>query len=287
MILLAEEELKKEIEQLKHQVSQMQRPPAQASSDISRKTLATIVVLTSFIVIAIFIYSMASLNSSISRIGLTGAGNLGGVGQVIAQPQTPTTTFGTPSGPTAPTNFNPNLGNAVFLKGDKNAKVKIVEYSDFQCPFCRRFYTQTLAQLDKEYISTGKAVFYYKDFPLDSIHEGARPYALATRCAGEQGKAIEMHNKVFDEQEKQGQGTIAYVGDSTIKQWAKDIGLDSTKFNSCFDSKKYTSQIDADFQEGVSYGVSGTPTFFINGQQLVGAQPFANFKQLIDAALVG
>ena len=87
--------------------------------------------------------------------------------------------------------------------GDKNAKVTVIEFSDFQCPFCRSFYTQTLPQLESEYINTGKILFVYRDFPLESIHPGARPAALAAECADEQGKWREMHNKMFDEQGKQ------------------------------------------------------------------------------------
>ncbi|MEM5797447.1 MAG: DsbA family protein [Candidatus Aenigmatarchaeota archaeon] len=174
-------------------------------------------------------------------------------------------------------------------KGDKNANVIVIEFSDFQCPFCRRFYTQTLPQLEEEYIKTGKVYFVYRDFPLDSIHPGATPAAQAAECADEQGKFWEMHNKIFDEQNKQGQGTVQFSNDD-LKKWASELGLNIQKFNQCLDSGKYAQEVQKDFQDGVAVGVSGTPTFFIGNSKdgytsIVGAQPYSVFKQVIDSYL--
>lgn len=173
--------------------------------------------------------------------------------------------------------------------GDKNAKVVMIEFSDFQCPFCRRFYTQTLPDLENEYITTGKVLFVYRDFPLDSIHPGARPSAVAAECADEQGKWREYHNKIFDEQNTQGQGTVQFSNDD-LKRWATEIGLNTASFNSCLDSNKYDSEVSKDFQDGSSAGVGGTPTFYIGNPQrgyveLVGAQPYSVIKQAIDQEL--
>lgn len=175
--------------------------------------------------------------------------------------------------------------------GDKNAKVVVIEFSDFQCPFCRRFYTQTLPQLENEYINNGKVLFVYRDFPLDSIHPGARPSAVAAECADEQGKWREYHNKIFDEQNTQGQGTVQFSNDD-LKRWASEIGLNTAQFNSCLDSNKYDSEVSKDFQDGSNAGVSGTPTFYIGNPQkgyieLVGAQPYSVIKQVIDQELAG
>lgn len=168
------------------------------------------------------------------------------------------------------------------VKGAANAKVTVIEFSDFQCPFCSRFFSQSFGQIEKDYIDTGKVLFVYRDFPLDSIHPQAVPGALAANCANEQGKFWEYHDKIFQNQES--------MSDASYKAWAAELGLNTQQFNQCYDSKKYQSEVQKDFQDGAAAGVSGTPTFFIGSpskgyQQLVGAQPFAVIKQVIDAEL--
>lgn len=169
------------------------------------------------------------------------------------------------------------------MLGDKNAPVTIIEFSDFQCPFCRKFWEGTLPQIKKEYVDTGKARFVYRDFPLD-FHPGAEPAAEAAECAEEQDKFWEFHDRVFAEQAKQGQGTIQF-GVDDLKKWAKGINLNTTKFDQCLDSGKYKDEVAKDVAEGTAAGVSGTPTIFVNGQKIVGAQSFAAFKAVIDQAL--
>lgn len=185
--------------------------------------------------------------------------------------------------PSAPTDAKALVGDKSASIGNLNAPVTIVEFSDFQCPFCRSFWSDTYGQLKKEYIDTGKARLVFRNFPL-SFHPASHVSALAGACALEQGKFWEFHDKIFSEQAKQGQGTVTY-GASEIKLWAQQIGLNSKQFNSCLDSSKYATQIDTDVQAATDAGVNGTPTFFINGSTLVGAQPFSQFKQTIDAAL--
>jgi protein-disulfide isomerase len=160
--------------------------------------------------------------------------------------------------------------------GSKDATVTIIEFSDFQCPFCERFYLQTFPQIKLEYIDTGKVRFVYRDFPL-SFHAMAQKAAEAAECANEQEKFWEYHDKIFQNQ--------ASLSKDNLKLWAKQLGLDTTKFDSCLDTGKYQSEVQKDQKEGISLGVSGTPAFFINGKPLIGAQPFAAFKQLIDAEL--
>lgn len=161
--------------------------------------------------------------------------------------------------------------------GDKNAPVTIIEFSDYQCPFCSRFYTGTLPQLKSEYIDTGKVRFVYRDFPLTSIHSEARPAAIAANCAETQGKYWEMHDKIFTNQ----QG----LSDASYKAWATELGLDNAKFETCLRDPAMGSEVDQDLRDGASAGVQGTPAFFVNGQLLSGAQPFGAFKQVIDAEL--
>lgn len=167
--------------------------------------------------------------------------------------------------------------------GSKNAKVEIVEFSDFQCPFCRRFSKETLLQLKKEYVNSGKVAIHYRHFPL-GFHESAEPAAIASECANEQGKFWEYHDKIFEEQDKEGSGTINFTADD-LKRWAWEIGLATNLFNSCLDSQNNKDKVSQDTSDGQKAGISGTPTFFINGTMLVGAQPFISFKTIIDEEL--
>lgn len=168
--------------------------------------------------------------------------------------------------------------------GDPNAPVTIVEFSDFQCPFCRKFYKETLPQIKKDYIAAGKVKFVYRDFPLVQIHPGATPAAEGAECAKEQGKFWEMHDAIFDEQEKQGSGTVQFTA-LDVKKWAANIGLDAEKFNQCLDSGKYKQEVEKDIADGLAAGVNGTPATFINGRLVSGAQPFTAFKVIIDEEL--
>jgi protein-disulfide isomerase len=162
------------------------------------------------------------------------------------------------------------------IKGDENAPVTIIEYSDFECPFCARFYSDTLGQIEKEYIETGKANLEFKHFPL-GFHSNAQKAAEATECAEEQGKFWEMHDKLFED------GVSGGV--STFKKYAKDLGLNTVKFDECIDSGRTADSVKADIKEGKSNGVTGTPAFLINGKLVSGAQPFSVFKQAIEAEL--
>jgi len=161
------------------------------------------------------------------------------------------------------------------VKGSEQASVEIIEYSDFECSFCAKFWKQTLPQIEKDYIETGKARLVYRHFPL-AFHSRAGPAALAAECAGEQGKFWEMHDKIYSE------GTL---GEASYKKWAAGLGLDEGQFNSCFDSGKYNNKVQNDLLEGKSAGVTGTPTFFINGKKVVGAQPFEVFQGVIEQEL--
>lgn len=167
--------------------------------------------------------------------------------------------------------------------GLKDAKVTLIEFSDFQCPFCRKFWKETLPQIKRDYIDTGKVKFVYRDFPL-SFHPGAEPAAEAGECAEEQGKYWEMHDKIFLAQSLKGEGTVSFTV-SDLKKWAREIGLNAGQFNQCLDSGKYKEEVQKDFQAGTAAGVSGTPTTFINGRPIVGAQAYESFKVLIDEEL--
>lgn len=163
--------------------------------------------------------------------------------------------------------------------GNEEAPVIIVEYVDFQCPFCKRFAEETLRNIKEQYIDTGVASLSVKHFPLD-FHPLAFDAALAAECAGEQGKFFEMHDLLFKTQELWN----AANNKGYLKSLASQLGLNKQSFDKCFDSEKYKKKIRQDIAEGTAQGVQGTPTFFINGKPLVGAQPFDNFVKAIERA---
>ncbi len=153
--------------------------------------------------------------------------------------------------------------------GKDNAPVTIVEFGDFQCPFCLRA-ESTLKQIRTKY--GDKVRLVYLDFPL-GMHAHALDAAEAGRCAGEQNKFWQFHDALFEDQAK--------LAVTDLKATAARLGLNSTQFNSCFDHSKYQSEIHKDLDEGMKLGVTGTPTFFINGRMLVGAQPERQFDEVI------
>lgn len=165
--------------------------------------------------------------------------------------------------------------------GDEDADIVIVEFSDFQCPFCERFYSQTLPQLKSNYIDTGKAKLIYRDYPL-GFHPNAMPAAIAAECAGAQGKYFEYHDILF---ENQAAWSPLADAKETFNGYAKQLGLDANKFSTCVADPKTKAEVEADTNEGSQYGVSGTPSFFINGRILVGAQPYSAFQAVIDEEL--
>lgn len=198
----------------------------------------------------------------------------------VAAPSLPTPSVAdapTPSAAAAPVDMKALLDDDT-VKGDANAPVTIVEWSDYECPFCARFYSETFKQIDEKYIKTGKVKFAYRDFPL-SFHQQAQKAAEAAECAGEQGKYFEMHDLLFEK------GVVGGV--ATFKGYAKDIGLDTADFNTCLDSGEMASEVQKDFLDGQKVGIQGTPGFFVNGVEVSGAQPFSVFEQVIEAALNG
>lgn len=177
--------------------------------------------------------------------------------------------------PTGPVDLRPAQKDEA-VRGNKKAKVVMVEFSDYECPFCARHH-ETMLKLMEQY--KDKVAWIFRHFPLDSIHPQARPAALAAECANEQGKFWEYTDAVYKDQDKLSGGA------NYLKQLAKQVGLKEAKFNDCFDSAKYQSKVDADYQEGIANGISGTPGTYINGQLVKGAVPFESFKQIIDQAL--
>lgn len=160
-------------------------------------------------------------------------------------------------------------------RGPEDAPVVIIEFSDYQCPFCRRFRQQTFDRLFETY---GDQIrFVYRDFPLTQIHPEAVNAAIAANCAGEQGQYWAYHDKLFEQ--AQGLSHEAYLA------YARELGLDMEAFQACLQDPAQKKEVLADRDTGVQLGVTGTPTFFINGIPVVGAQPFEVFQQIIDQEL--
>ena len=176
---------------------------------------------------------------------------------------------------------NPSLGRA-------DAPLTMIEFSDFQCPYCRRFFETTLPALKAEYIDIGKLRYVFRDFPLDRLHPQARKAAEAAHCAGDQGKYWQMHEVLFHNQKA--------LQVEHLKTYAYSLNLNHLIFDDCLEQGKYAVEVQKDFDEGAAAGVQGTPGFFLGKTQaddvvqgifLKGAQPIAAFRQVIERLLSG
>lgn len=163
--------------------------------------------------------------------------------------------------------------------GSEDAPVTLIEWSDYECPFCKKFFKETLPLIKEKYIDTGKVKFVYRDFPLD-FHKNAYPAAIAAECAREQGGDeiyFKYHDLIFENQHS--------LNEDSLKQFAVNLELNTAKFNECFDSSRYKDEVTRDFLDGQSVGIGGTPGFLLNGNLISGAQPFSVFEEFIEAEL--
>ena len=177
--------------------------------------------------------------------------------------------------------------DGVPFKGDKNARLTLVEFSEFQCPFCGRHVRETYPQLEKDYIQTGKVKYFFRDLPLESIHKNAFKASEAAHCAGEQGKFWEMHDRLFANQNA--------LEPAMLTGHALAVGVDTKKFQACLDNGKYAAEIRKGIAEANKYGITGTPTSVIGLTQpsdpktikvvkvIRGAQSIAAFKEALDS----
>lgn len=182
----------------------------------------------------------------------------------------------TPQSATVSVDENPAMGKS-------DAPLVLVEFSDYECPFCARFNADVLKQVKREYIDTGRLRFVYKDFPLP-FHQNAMKASIAARCAGEQGKYWEMHDALLENQQDLG----------NLDGLVKKTGLNAPTFNECTEARRYDGSVTKDLNEGKELGVNGTPTFVlgkldpsgkVNGEVIQGAMPYSVFKSRIDALL--
>lgn len=160
--------------------------------------------------------------------------------------------------------------------GREDAEVVIVEFSDYQCPYCKRFRDQTLPKIMNNYGDSVKLV--YRDFPLQRVHPMAFNASVAANCAGEQGMYFEFHDLLFENTER-------WSSSRDFSPYAQELGLDMEKFSSCLSSERAREEVRDDIQDARRVGVSSTPTFFVNGVLIEGARPYSSFKQVIDSEL--
>jgi protein-disulfide isomerase len=162
-----------------------------------------------------------------------------------------------------------------YFMGRADAPITIVEFSDYQCPYCKKFNDEVFHPLLERYPEQIK--FVYRNLPLTSIHDNAVPAAEAAMCAGEQGSYWQFHEMLFEKG----------LGDSAYRKYAQELGLNITAFSACLADHRYQETVIADSEFAADLGIRSTPTFFINGLAIVGAQPLEVFEKVIDAELAG
>lgn len=238
------------------------------------------------ILLGCFMISVALLiNGGILKIGKTSPS------QAIVAPTAPTAAAPTAPAP-QPTSAKVSIVDAPVL-GDKNAKVTVLEFSDYECPFCKRHFDQTYPLIKKDYIDTGKVKLVFRNYPLPFHEPMASVEANGALCAREQGGDI-VYYKIHDEMFKK--TTSNGTGLSKDKLWAiaQDLGLNVENFKACVEAEKFKQTIAKDSADGAAAGVSGTPSFLVGksdasgtfeGKILVGAQPYSAFQSAIDEAL--
>ena len=173
------------------------------------------------------------------------------------------------------------------MKGNPNAPLTIIEFSDFQCPFCNRFYQETLPLIEEHYINTGKVNFVYRDMPL-AIHDNAIPAHIAAECANVQGSFWEYHDMLFDRMSEWDKLNPVDL-ENQLKAYAQELNLDPS-FDTCIKSSTIAQEVQKDYSQATGYGATGTPTFFVGNDdegyvKLSGAQPFSAFVSVIDSKL--
>src|SRR3990167_5472637 len=176
------------------------------------------------------------------------------------------------------------------VMGDKNAPLTMVEFSDYECPFCKRYFDQTLPEIKKDYVDSGKLKIVFRDLPLSFHDPMATTEAIAANCAREQGgdsKYFQFHDEMFKRTTSNGDG----LDRAEIDKIAADVGLNASNFKTCLDTEKYKDEVSKDLSDASNVGADGTPTFFIGkseagnkitGTKLMGAQPYSAFKTIID-----
>jgi protein-disulfide isomerase len=246
-----------------------------------------VAIVLQFLVIGGLLFSISNndskineINDKVTRVDSFFASNAPGYGDGSAAGSAGAPSVGSAgAAPSAVVDISSVSFEGEPRAGNPDAKVTVIEYSDYECPFCGKFYSESYGKLKSEYIDTGKINFVFKDFPL-GFHDKAIPAAAAANCVlrdlGNE-KYFEMHDKMFENQQS--------MNDANFKKWALELGMDSSSYDGCIVDSSIIDEINADLAEGSSLGVSGTPSFFIDGNLIVGAQPYSVIKAEIERAL--
>lgn len=230
------------------------------------------ILIVALVVAAFFVGSLYSKVQVLEKTGGTGT----------------TANTQKPAAQARPTKGVASVDDDPFI-GDKDAPITIIEFSDYECPFCKRFADNTLPELKKNYIDTGKVKLVYRDLPLGFHEPMASKEAIAANCAMEQGgnsKYFEYHDEIFNRTISNGNG----LNDANLETIAVDLGLNLSKFNTCIKDPKQAEEVKKDLADAAKAGATGTPTFIIgkstdngeiDGSLLVGAQPYAAFEAIL------
>lgn len=165
------------------------------------------------------------------------------------------------------------------ILGFASAPVTVIEYGDFQCPVCGRFFDETYPTIRADYIDTGRVRWVFRHFPLTQVHADARDAAIAAECAGAQGRFFDYHDRLFANQND--------LSDAALQAHAAALSLDTASFGACFDSRATASRVDRDIADAAALNLSSTPTFFISGSRVEGFRTVAQMRVLLDQALSG
>jgi protein-disulfide isomerase len=246
-------------------------------------------ITMSHILVILLIMSSFTLGSLWTRVKQIENGTA--LGTTTANAQT-----GTPEEPAAPAeDLSPrevSVDDDAFL-GDPNAPVTIIEFSDYECPFCKSFFQQAMVDIKREYVDTGKVKIVYRDMPLSFHDPLATTQAIAAECAREQGDDttyFKYHDAIFTKTTSNGNGLVK----EDLYAMAAELGLNANTFKSCLDTEKYKDEVAKDVSDAAAVGASATPSFYIGkstengvitGTPLIGAYPFTNFKTIIDEML--
>lgn len=245
------------------------------SIDLNKlKNIKTNQILVGFLIIAAFLIGV--LYTKVQYLEKSQTGNQA----AVPNQQGTATQPNQPQAAAPGQKQNVGVGNLPPL-GSKDAKVKIIAFEDFRCPFCDKFNKETLPLIKKDYIDTGKASFSYRHYQF--LGPASVIAGNASECANEQGKFWQMHDYLYQNQPSESD-TSMYTTDK-MTQIAGTLGMDTNQFQSCLSSTKYQKNVDQDLADGQKTGVTGTPTVFINGIPIVGAQPYTAFQTVIDQEL--
>lgn len=229
---------------------------------------------TTPILIALLVVAAFLIGTMYTKISYLEKGGISGT------TATPAPIAGAPAAPAPGQKVNVSVGNLPVL-GDKNAKVTVIEFADFRCPYCEQWFKQVESSLIKDYVNTGKVKFAFRHYAF--LGAPSTLAANASECANEQGKFWDYHDYLYKNQPPE-TDTSMYTVDN-LTSVAQNMGMDASKFKDCLSSNKYNANVSKDLSDGQAAGVNGTPSTFINGIISVGAQPYTSFKTLIDAEL--